>query len=111
VSPAVNPVPVQLHGVAAQTTDVRALGAANVAVTVKPVADLAVKLVPSVVPSGPNCDQSKESFAPCAAELPTATRESDHAAVASKIKTAKFRSQKRYWEKGFHLDALLGGDS
>src|SRR4029077_1683206 len=64
VSPAANPVPVQLHGVAAQTTVARPLGAAKLAVTVKPAAELAVKLAARIVPSGPNCDQCKESFAP-----------------------------------------------
>jgi hypothetical protein len=51
--PAVNPVPVQLHGVAAQTTEMILLVAPIPTVTALDIAVVAVKLVANTVPSTP----------------------------------------------------------
>jgi len=77
--PVVKPVPVQLQGDAAHTTEITLLAPARPTVTVEPKAVLPLKLAARTLPSAPCCDQFSESLAPWLDGLVTSFRVSAHA--------------------------------
>src|SRR5467141_2506258 len=90
LSEAEKPIPVQLHGAAGHTTEIRLLAPVKVPATVSPPTEVAFKPVPSSVASAPNCDQITKSFAACPVRLVTTTRLSARAALAmNTVKTIR----------------------
>src|SRR5882762_2536083 len=90
LSEAEKPDPVQLHGAAGHTTEIRLLGPVKVPAIVTPPTEVALKPDPRSEASAPNCDQSTKSFAACPVRLVTTTRLSAQAEfVVKKIKAIR----------------------
>src|SRR5260370_8094789 len=78
VSPAVKPEPVQLQGVAVQTTEAILLAPAKLAVTLAPPVEVTPTLAARTVPSAPSWDHFTVSLSPWPATLATTLRHSPH---------------------------------
>ena len=91
LSPALKPVPFQLHVDAGHATDNRLPDPARVALTLNPPLEVALKLDPSDVASAPSCDQLTESFAFWAPRLVTGSIESARQIAAAKKLVARIK--------------------